>query len=97
MIDDKGVAYAVPAESLCLDSRFDIAIKYMYAKGRLTDTMTDWHRGAYRDHIQAFNAFTEFDAKGSVTKVGESAFLRPSTRSSTRSPSVDSIALNRFQ
>jgi hypothetical protein len=77
--------------SLRLRERFDIFVKYQFARSILQGEENGFWRDAYLSHIQTLNGFTEIDQSGKPVKLGAEQFEQSfrSTIESIRSNGFD--------
>lgn len=61
---------------LCLSGRFDIFIKYLYARALVNGMPSEFHKRAYHDHLRVLNGHVELDEYGKPCKVGRARFLQ---------------------
>ncbi len=59
--------------TLFLENRFDVIIKYMYAKSCEINTESTWFKELYIEHIRVFNGFIE---ENNTKKLGKDDFIK---------------------
>lgn len=65
----------IEVSDINLNGRFDIFIKYQFARALVLGKATAFHQNAYEEHIRVFNSFLEIDDNGSPVKVGATQFV----------------------
>lgn len=92
------MSVSIEPASLCLENRFDLYLKYVYARYRDLNIDSDWHERLYLEHIRVFNQFFENDGSG---KIGKEAFVAAfdsvldSVKSNGYLPSEEAVPIGR--
>jgi len=61
------VTDGIDAKQLLTPYRFDVAVKYMYAKSIVEGFKTDYFKDAYKEHLKVWNGFKEYDNPNKTT------------------------------
>jgi len=53
--------YNIPSSNLISHTRFDVIIKFLFARSVLTGYKTSFYRDMYREHLRVWNGFEEYN------------------------------------